>query len=235
MLRRSPVWLTRGEPEITAKLFLDFRDSGDDDGKNPVPVSLSAERIADWSSALESRVPPVRSLLLCPLPGACAGLSVTSSERSADKGEDSCGASVGAAVDFTAVFRVSRLRWDGRFAGGGGEEPGPASDCSAEVGALLIEYGSEDTRFGGFAGFDLADDGSDCGRSAAATSPASKRRLLADVFGLVRFTAAAGPLAGGAVGAMDGPEGTVSGSRSEAGGGASAGIEKRSPKSAFST
>lgn len=67
-------------------------------------------------------------------------------------------------------------------------------------------------------------------------SAASRRLLLADVFGLVRFTAAAAdPLAGGAVGATNGPEATVSGSLSKAGGGTSAGMEKSSPKSAFST
>lgn len=93
VLRLKPVRVDTADPTVPAALFLDFRDSGDDDCKNPVPVSSrSTERKADWRSALEFLGALLRSRRLWPLPGASAGLSLTSSARSANRGEDFGGA-----------------------------------------------------------------------------------------------------------------------------------------------
>lgn len=238
---------------VSATLFLDFRDNGDEDWRCMRTVSLSSARRADWSSALEVMALLARTLRRCPLPGWSAGLSPTSSESwAAERGEDCTGASCASRPETADLLPVARLA----VARLGGVGFGSASSSSAGGGAFARSYGSlfaeerESRCERRLAELDWAGGGcvGECDRGTGAAVPSGSSRLLfAEVFGLVRWAAdgaGAGDGAGdgaagdGAAGDGDGPaasEESGSGSGAGAGSGAMPGMANRLPKSAFCT
>lgn len=133
-------------------------------------------------------------------------------------------------------------RWvDGRLRG---VERGARSALSVAVGAVSRSSGSGLTGALGRRRDDRFAELDDCAGDGAAVPAESSRRLLADVFGLVRLTACAGADSrsgsgsGSGSGSADGAAGGSeddSDSGSGSGSGAASGIVKRSPKSASCT